>query len=314
MAHQNHRRCDYDLRRFGLSFGILLGLLVFFCLPVRSADEHETDILIPIVAYKLPKGLTLVGPPLKEIEVRVQGALSALEYLSLNKPRYRLDLSSVTIGVESIPINPDMIQMPEGVKITRVNPAYLTVSVDRRLKKQVPVRISVSGKPAAGFFVDDLLAKPSTVMMCGPETVLGSVDEILTKPIDVSGWSESFKKESALELTPGLEVCASSGIILAEIYIAEKDITRQFANILVEGHNTPFEFSISPPTIKIEIKGPQKIVENLHPQKDIRVLVELKDLSPGVYVRRATITLPVKTSLVIVEPKLFTVKIIDRTQ
>jgi hypothetical protein len=40
------------------------------------------------------------------------------------------------------------------------------------------------------------------------------------------------------------------------------------------------------------------------------VLVELKDLNPGVYVRRAAITLPVKTSLVIVEPELFTVKVI----
>jgi YbbR domain-containing protein len=287
-----------------------MGLVVFFCLPVRSADEHEADILIPIIADKIPNGLTLVGPPLKKIEIRVQGALSALDYLYLNKPSYHLDLSSVTIGVESVPINPDIIPMPEGVKITRVNPAYVTVRVDRRLKKQVPVKIAFTGKPAAGFFVDDLLTKPSTVILCGPETVLGSVDAILTKPIDVSGRLESFKKEIALELTPSLEVCASSGIIVAEIYIAEKDLNRQFADILVEGHNTPYEFSISPPTIRIEIKGPQKIVEKLHPQKDIRVLVELKNLSPGVYVRRATITLPVKTTLVKVEPELFTVKII----
>jgi YbbR domain-containing protein len=310
MNRQDHRAYLYPLRLLG----ILLGLLACICLPARAADEHETDILISIDPYKLPEGLTLIGPPLKEIEVRVQGALSALEYLALNKPRYSLDLSGVAIGVESIPINPDMLQMPDGVKITRVNPAYLTVRVDRRLKKQVPVMISVSGKPAASFFVDDLLAKPSMVMICGPETVLDPIDAILTQPIDVNGRSESFKKETALDLGAGVEVCASSGIILAGIYIAEKEITRRFTDILVGGENTPFNFSISPPTITIEIKGPQKIVENLHPQKDIRVRVELKDLNPGVYVRRATITLPVKTALVIVEPKLFTVKLINRKQ
>lgn len=289
-------------------------LVAFFCLPVQSVDEHEADILIPILADKLPRGLTLVGPPLKEIEIRLQGAAAVLAYLKLEKPHYLLDLSSVTIGVESIPINPDLIPIPEGVKITRVNPAYVTVRVDRRLKRQISVKIDVSGIPAAGFYVDDLLAKPSTIMLCGPETVLGSVDSILTKPIDISGQSQSFKKEMALELTSGLEVCGSSGIILAEIYITEKDLTRQFADILVEGHNTPYEFSISPPTINIEIKGPQKIVQNLHPRKDISVLVELKDLSPGVYVRRATITLPVKTTLIKVEPELFTVKIIGEIQ
>jgi YbbR domain-containing protein len=314
MTHQNHRGCFYGLRRFGLSLGLLLVPLACICLPGRAANEHETDILISIDAYKLPEGLTLIGPPLKEIEVRVQGALSALEYLALNKPRYSLDLSGAAIGVESIPINPDMLPMPDGVKITRVNPAYLTIRVERRLKKQVPVMISVSGKPAASFFVDDLLAKPSMVMICGPETVLDPIDAILTQPIDVKGRSESFKKETALDLVAGVEVCASSGIILAEIYIAEKEITRRFTDILVEGENTPFNFSIFPPTITIEIKGPQKIVENLHPQKDIRVGVELKDLNPGVYVRRAAITLPVKTALVIVEPKLFTVKISNRKQ
>jgi YbbR domain-containing protein len=147
-------------------------------------------------------------------------------------------------------------------------------------------------------------------MICGPETILSSIDAMLTKPIDVTGKSESFKKEIALDLGAGIEVCSSSGIILAEIYIAEKEVTRRFADILVEGKGTPFEFNISPPTISIEIRGPQYIVENLHPDKDIRVLVELKDLNPGVYVRRAAITLPVKTSLVIVEPELFTVKVI----
>ena len=310
MTNQNRRAWLYILSLFG----ILLGFVVFFCLPVRSANEHEADILIPIIADKLPKGLMLVGPPLREIEIRVQGSIADLEHLDLHKPSYRLDLSGATIGVESFPINPDIIPMPEGIKITRVNPAYVTVRVDRRLKKQMPVEIAVSGKTAAGFFIEDLLTKPSTVMLCGPETELSSIDSILTKPIDVSGRSESFKKEIALQLTPGLEVCASSGIILAEIYIAEKDLTRRFADILVEGHNTPYKFSISPPTIHIEIKGPQKIIQNLHPRKDISVLVELKDLSPGVYVRRATITLPVKTTLVKVEPELFTVRIIDHKQ
>ena len=310
MNRQDHRAYLYPLRLLG----VLLVLLGCICLPGRAANEHETDILISVDPYKLPEGLTLIGPPLKEIEVRVQGALAALEYLALNKPRYSLDLSGVAIGVESIPINPDMLQMPDGVKITRVNPAYLTIRVDRRLKKQVPVMISVSGKPAASFFVDDLLAKPSMAMICGPETVLDPIDAVLTQPIDVNGRSESFKKETALDLGAGVEVCVSSGIILAEIYIAEKEVTRRFTDILVEGENTPFNFSISPPTITIEIKGPQKIVENLQPEKDIRVLVELKDLNPGVYVRRATITLPVKTALVIVEPKLFTVTLVGRKQ
>ena len=96
---------------------------------------------------------------------------------------------------------------------------------------------------------------------------------------------------------------------MAEIYFAAKIVTKRFAGILVQGQNTPYRFDISPGALTLEIKGPLNIIENLQPQKDIQVFVELKNLKPGVYVRRATISLPVKTTLVNVEPELFTVKI-----
>jgi len=287
---------------------------VCFIETVYPADIQETEIRVPVEPYNIPQGLVLVGPSFKEIELRVSGSLSALEDLSRNVPRYNLDLSGVAVGVESIPINPDMIKMPEAVKIIRINPAYLTVNIDRWKQKQVPVKVAVSGDPAGSHFISAILAEPSMVALGGPEAVVSSIDQVLTKPIDVTGRSESFKKEIALELAAGVQVCSSSGIILAEIAIAEKDIIRRFTDILVQGQNTLFKFSISPPSITIEIKGPQNIVENIQPQKDIRVLVELKNLNPGVYVRRAMITLPVKTTLVSVEPELFTVKVTGDSQ
>ena len=308
ISHQNHnhRTCFYPLRLLW----ILLVLLLCSLKPVQSSSVNEIEILIPVYPYKLPDGLTLVGPALKEIELRVKGPLSALKDLRRNVPRYKLDLSGVAVGVESIAISPDLIQMPEGAQITRVNPAYLTVKVGRLLKKQVPVKVAVSGEPAGSYSINGTLAKPSTMLICGPETAVSLVDEIFTKPIDVSTRSESFKKEIAVDLAEGVGTCSSSSIVLAEIYFAAKVVTKRFAGILVQGKNTLYEFNISPRALTLEIEGPLSIINNLQPQKDIHVFVELENLKPGVYVRRAAISLPVKTTLVNVEPELFTVKII----
>jgi YbbR domain-containing protein len=180
------------------------------------------------------------------------------------------------------------------------------------MEKRVPVRISVIGKPDDSYFVDDTIATPSSVTICGPETAVETIDEISTKPVDCSGRSASFKKEIAPDLKDGVKVCSKEGIILAEIYLAEKVVTRRFLDLLVEGRNTPLDYRITPRTLTLEIKGPQNILSNLEPQKDIRVSVELTNLKPGVYVRRAVISLPVKTTLVNVEPELFTVKISDQ--
>jgi len=292
---------------------MVLAILVVWLLglpqTVQSLAANEIEILIPVDPYKLPDGLTLAGPALKEIEIRVKGPSAELEAMRRNAPRYPLDLSAVAVGTESIAINPDLIPVPGGVQITRVNPAYLSVKVDRLIKKQVPVKIAISGNPAGSYLINGTLARPSTMLICGPQTAVALIDEIYTKPIDVTARSESFKKEIAVDLAEGVETCSSSGIVLAEIYFAAKVATRQFAGIQVQGKNTPYGFSISPRTLTLVIKGPLNIINNIQPQKDIRVFVELQDLKPGVYVRRAAISLPVNTTLVNVEPELFTVKI-----
>ena len=303
--HRNHRAI-LNLLKLLVMLLVLIGLVAE---AGPALSMHEIEILVPIDPGRLPEGLTLVGTPLKELEVRVRGSQSALKALSQKVPRYNLDLSSVAVGTEFVPVDPDSIQMPEGVSIMRVNPAYLTVKVDRWLKKKVPVRVSVTGNPTGSFFVDSAIARPSSMAICGPETVVAAIDEILTKPIDATGRSEPFKKEIAPDLAEGVEICSAPAIILAEIYFAEKLIVRRFADILVEGQNTQFNYNITPRTLTLEIKGPQNVISNLQPQNDIRVSVELKNLKPGVYVRRAVISLPVKTTLVNVEPELFTVKV-----
>ena len=298
--------CCYPLR----ILVIFVVLLLCFWEPVQPSSRNEIEILIPVDLYKLPGGLTLVGPAPREIELRVTGPPAVLDDLERNVPRYKLDLSGAAVGSESIAINPDLIPMPAGAQITRVNPAYLTIKIDRLLKKQVPVKIAVSGEPDGSYSIHDMLARPSTMLICGPETAVGVVDEIFTKPIDITARSQSFKKEIAVDLAEGVETCLSSNIVLAEIYFALKVATKRFAGILVQGKNALHKFNISPGTLTLEIKGPLAIIDNLQPQKDIQVFVELKDLKPGVYVRRAAISLPVKTTLVNVEPELFTVKII----
>ena len=282
---------------------------VFIFLPGSCSLLQETDIFIPVDSGQIPAGLIITGPLLKGIEVHVRGSKSTIRTLSDLKIRYVLDLSGVKVGTNSIPIKKDRITLPEGVSIVRINPTFLTVRIANKIKKKLPVIITFSGKPAAGFIVAGATAKPLSIILQGPENILGPMDKVLTKPIDIKGLAESFKKEVVLNLAADLEIISPSEIILAEVSIQENIVTKKFNNIQVEGKNSPFMYSIMPPTINIEVKGPVNIIEKLHKDKGIEVYVDLKGLKHGVYARRATITLPVKTTLIGVKPELFTVKI-----
>ena len=294
-----------NLKRSVLCF--LLGVCLI--LPGSCSSLQETVIFIPVDCGQIPAGLTITGPSLKGIEVYVCGPKSSVRILSDLKMRYVLDLSGVHIGINSIPIKKDRIILPEGISIVKINPTFLTVTIENKIKKELPVKILFSGKPATGFTVSGAVAKPSSVILQGPESILGPMDKVLTKSIEIKGLSESFKKEVALDLVEDLEIISPSEIIFAEISIEEKIVAQKFSDIQVEGKNSPFSYLITPPAINIEVKGPLNIIEKLFTEKWIAVYVDLKGLPPGTYVKRATITLPVKTALIGVTPEMFTIKI-----
>ena len=301
-----------------LSYRNLTGLILFFFIGIGIfllwpyASIQEADIFIPVDAEKIPEGLIITNGPFTGIEVHVRGPKSIIRTLSDLKIQYTIDLSEVNIGVNVIPINQAQIPLPNGVSILKINPDSIIVKVENEIIKKLPVNISLTGKPAKGFMVVGAKAKPKSVILRGSEDTLGQMDKVSTRPINIKGLSYSFKKEVALDLVENLKLADSSKIILANVSIKERLATKAFDNIPVQGDGSLYVHRITPPVITIKVKGPVNMIEKLNGSNGVQVYVDLKGLKPGVYNKRATITLPVKTTLIDAKPEIFKVKIIDQ--
>ena len=291
-----------------LTVSLVIGIFAYFFLP--AASLNETDISISVGFDKIPSGLTITSFSPKNIEVRVRGPKSAIKNISNKKLQYTANLSDISAGLNSIAVNLEHI-FPENFSIITVTPPFLNVFADIEIYKKVPVEVFYTGNPASNFFVSDTLTKPSSLILRGPEKILHPIEKVLTKPVDINGISISFKKEITLDLPEDIAIVFPSGVIHAEIILKEKLAIKKFSNIPVNGKNTRYSYSITPFTINIEIKGPVNILEKLKAKEEINVSVDLKGLKPGIYVRRAAITLPVKTALARAEPEIFTVKIVQ---
>ena len=289
--------------RLWVCFAAVLGL--WGCMPAS-----ETQILIPIDPFGIPSGLTIASLSNEGVEVRVRGSKSALAAFSELGPKYALDLSGVRRGAQSISIRPEQIPVSEGAEIVSVTPAFITLTIEKEMKKMVPVTVSAHGKPAAGFSVTQAVADPESVMLAGPETVLLPVVSAPTHPVDVTGRTESFKKEVALDLPDNIKMAHPDTMIVGQVLIAEKIAVKTFEHIRVQGRGAAFAVDINPPELSVTVKGPENILNKLHPDGGLDVYVDLEGLRPGVYVRRATLSLPVNIFLMDVKPELFTVKII----
>ena len=287
-----------------------IGVGIFLLWPYASIQE--ADIFIPVDSEKIPEGLIITNAPFTGIEVHVRGPKSIIRTFSDLKIKYTIDLSGVNIGVNVIPIHQAQISLPNGISILKINPDWITVKVENEIKKKLPVNISLTGKPAKGFMVVGLKAEPMSVILRGSEDTLGQMDKVSTKPINIKGLSGSFKKEVALDLVQNLKLVDSSKIILATVFIKERLATKTFDNIPVQGDGSLYVYRTTPPAITIKVKGPVNMIEKLFGSNGVQVYVDLKGLKPGVYNKRATITLPVKTTLTDAKPEIFKVKIIDQ--
>lgn len=289
---------------------ILVFLILGFCYYlIWPTSLFEADIFIPVHPENIPSGMTLSVPFPKGIEIRISGSKSSVKSLKDHNLQYKLDLSDVNIGDLSMPINKDLISLPSDVTITQTSPPALNITVEKESIKIVPVKVSILNKPAAGHLISQLTAIPASVTLKGPKSLLDPLNEIQTKPIDINRSSESFKKETTLDLAEGIQNISPSETVLIEITVLEKIDIRTFQDVPVKGLNTGYTYHIFPSSIEIQVKGPVKSIDQLDADKSIKVHIDLKELDPGIYVKPAIIVLPVDISLIKVEPKIFTVEI-----
>ena len=66
---------------------------------------------------------------------------------------------------------------------------------------------------------------------------------------------------------------------------------------------------MKPTQATIEISGPENRLYGLDALKDIGISIKADGLKAGIYVRRATISLPVDLTLISVTPELFTLTV-----
>jgi YbbR domain-containing protein len=275
-----------------------------------ASSGGETYIRVPVVPLNIQQGMVFTStPPLLCIEAHVQGTDALLETLPSLKLTYDLDLSAMNIGFHTVPVQEDCLKLPRGISIVTISPSRIDFRLDEETEKAFPVKIVCHGDPAPGYVLADTFAKPAIVMLKGPKHLIGDIQYISTRSIDVTGVFESFKKEITLDLIPYTQMVPKPSPIIAEITVAEEITTRILKDIQVQGRHASRAFHISPPSITIEIKGPARTLSLFELRNDFNVYINLSDLQPGVFVRRATIELPVDITLIHAEPHLFTVRI-----
>lgn len=180
------------LKVISLAFALVLWIFVM------GERRHEVSHIIPVTYKGVPEGLIIANQVPASVEVVVSGPRALLSHLSSSEMAIAVDLAGAQAGVTSFKRLEESLRLPSGLAVLRISPAYVDVKLERVRDKQVPVRLVLSGEPAAGYRVRSARVIPSRVKLSGAESELKAVSEVLTEGVDLAGVRESFVQTVAL--------------------------------------------------------------------------------------------------------------------
>jgi YbbR domain-containing protein len=204
-----------------------------------------------------------VGGATKEVVAMV--ALSPRDSLS-NIP------SRVTVDPKEIAVNVPLISRP---------PA-----------KTVPVHVETKGEPKEGYRLEGTNPRPQFVRIRAPEDVIGQVNALTTRSIEINGRDSTFTYTATLNVPSGVAWIETTQVNVT-VNIVEDVIEKTFSDIIVTPKDPMpgLKFTVTPPQVDVVLRGRRDIISKLRPA-DIEAYVDARDRQPGEYQLRVALTLP----------------------
>jgi YbbR domain-containing protein len=167
---------------------------------VATTDTTQVALAAPVEYGGLTDDRIVVGALREAVEVRVQAVRWLATRLGPDSLKVKVNLADIALGDSVVDLQPEDVQAPPGVVVTRVTPSRLRLTLEKAHRRVVRVAPQVAGMPAAGYVMDRVTAEPASVQIKGPRTTIEQRDAVPTAPVDVSGSRQTVTRTVALAL------------------------------------------------------------------------------------------------------------------
>jgi hypothetical protein len=118
----------YRLGAKALALGVAIGLWT----AVAGQQSTEMALTVPIEYQRIASGVELRGEIPAEVGVRLRGSQLALAALRASSVRLHVSLDRVRDGLNYIALTAHHLDLPPGVELTDLRPAFLAIEVRRK--------------------------------------------------------------------------------------------------------------------------------------------------------------------------------------
>lgn len=262
---------NFTLKLLSLVFAF--GLWAFVNFGERDTEEA---LKVPLELRNIPASLIITNPRVDFIDVRILGPRTLLGRIDRTRLSIPLDLQGVRPGPAVFRVSGESLNLPRGVRVTRINPAVVTLELERVGAKTVPVQLRLDGEPPKGFKVVSARVNPEVVELTGPTSQLDEVQSVYTAKLSIAEAEAGVIRQS-LPLEPAGDYFSFSvPRVEAEVRIEEVVVRREIKGVPIGIRNAAGDASVVPDRTTLTLRGPQRLVSSLEPN-DLQVYVDASD-------------------------------------
>ena len=228
---------------------------------VVGQDQVDMIVTIPLELHNLPADLVIANQYKKDIEVAIRGPRRLIQEMRQQNISRPVDLSKAAPGTVAVKNDSDSIRFPQGIAVQRVQPANITLLVDRLVHKDFTITPVTKGKPATGFVLENLTLNPPRITVTGPQTMLDRETALKTSTINLDALDRSTTFQVHLNLNEALLKLIGETVIEANIVLKETMVRTTVRGIPINVRDSSQAVKTIPPTVAVEADIPEQIVQ-----------------------------------------------------
>lgn len=277
------REIRVQLREDRAVLMVCIGVAFIFWLLVKLSQTYKVDKEV-VFDFNIPdeKALTILPPDDVEVELEGRGWDLMFDYFTKGKVVLFFDMNEQSrVRLNWLQLK-SLIQKnlsSSEIKITEINYDNLSLSLENRMKKMIPIQLDAELSFSPGYHLKkSIQLSPDSISISGPESLVSNImewrtDSLILKDVQNSAERKISLRESAREIK------LSQQTITAELDVEQFTEKSFFVKILQR--NAPDSIRIFPDRIKIYCLVGLSKYEEVE-ESGFTVEVDLKDAKPGV--------------------------------
>lgn len=293
------------LKKHSLKF-ISLFLSIFLWAYVLNSEKVKFEKTVSL-EYILPDDMIFAQRPPLEVTFMIEGPRAFVRMVSEREDRLVIDLNRANSKRQlafQVDINPTQLSLPFGMVVERVLPRRIPIRLEKKASKIVPIRAQFMGQLPEKISLIKSELRPSEVEVYGPRSIISTLKELPTRPIELDALvgHESIPVEVALTderltLTRGSEVTFSYELKAAGGNLTLGDLPIKFLT-----RTKTVESKINSARVKLLV--PEKILKNRsNISSSIQVWADIPDEAVGRVEVPLKVVLPPGIHLLEISPK-----------